>query len=104
MERSIDAIIREAIAQGKFDDLPGKGRPLPTDVNDGTPAEYRLAFAMLKNAGYVPQEAQWMNDVAALKEQLAATADPEERTRLSREIQNLQLKVTLFLESLRGGR
>lgn len=28
-EQFVDRVIREAIERGEFDDLPGKGRPLP---------------------------------------------------------------------------
>lgn len=103
MERSIDKIISEAMKQGKFDNLPGSGKPLPRDENDTTPAELRMAFTVLKNAGYVPVEAEWLREIDALSDRLARTTDPEERGRLTREIQQLKLKVSLFLEGLRGG-
>jgi DnaJ family protein C protein 28 len=50
-ERAIEEQIREAIEQGAFDDLPGKG--LPLDI-DGNPFEDRLAGTMrriLRNYG-----------------------------------------------------
>ena len=52
-ETLIDRQIREAIADGRFDDLPHKGEPLP---NDGNPlaGELELAFHVLKNEGIAP--------------------------------------------------
>jgi hypothetical protein len=101
MERPIDKIIREAQARGEFDNLPGKGKPLPID-NDPTPAEYRLAYTMLKNAGYVPTEVQWLKEIEALTEELAACSDETRRAAIEREIREKRLKVKIFLESLRG--
>jgi len=66
--------IEEAIARGEFDDLPGAGRPLELDDDPLVPEELRVAYRILKNAGYVPPEVQAMNQVAAL-ERLVAGAD-----------------------------
>ena len=48
--------IAEAIANGDFDDLPGSGKPLELDDDSLVPEELRLAYRILKNAGFVPQE------------------------------------------------
>jgi hypothetical protein len=48
--------IAEALANGEFDDLPGAGQPLELDDDPLVPEELRLAYRILKNAGYVPPE------------------------------------------------
>jgi len=50
--------IEEAIARGEFDELPGAGRPLELDDDPLVPEDMRVACRILKNAGYVPAEAQ----------------------------------------------
>jgi hypothetical protein len=52
-ETLIDRQIREAIEEGRFDNLPHQGEPLP---NDGNPlaGELELAFHVLKNEGVAP--------------------------------------------------
>lgn len=52
-ESLIDRQIREAMEEGKFDDLPHHGAPLPKDDNP-LAGEWALAFHMLKNAGVAP--------------------------------------------------
>ncbi len=52
-ESLIDRQIREAMEEGKFDDLPHQGAPLPIDDNPYA-GEWALAFHMLKNAGVAP--------------------------------------------------
>jgi hypothetical protein len=48
--------IEEALARGELDDLPGAGRPLELDDDPLIPADLRVAYRILKNAGYVPPE------------------------------------------------
>lgn len=48
----IDDQIRKAINEGKFDDLPGKGKPLNLDDNPYADPDWRLAHHMLKSSGY----------------------------------------------------
>jgi hypothetical protein len=50
--------IAEAIARGELDDLPGAGRPLELDDDRLIPGELRMAYRILKNAGYAPAEVQ----------------------------------------------
>jgi len=52
-ESLIDRQIREAIAQGVFDNLPHQGEPLPNDDNPYA-GDQGLAFHVLKNAGVAP--------------------------------------------------
>src|SRR3990170_4772243 len=59
--------IAEAIARGALDTLPGAGRPLDLDDDALIPAELRLAYRILKNAGYVPPEVETLNEIAQLE-------------------------------------
>ena len=48
--------IREAQAEGAFDNLPGRGRPLQYEDDSGIPPDLRMAYKVLKNAGCLPPE------------------------------------------------
>jgi len=52
-ESLVDRQIREAMDEGKFDDLPFQGQPLPAG-DDAFAGEWAMAFRMLKNAGAAP--------------------------------------------------
>jgi hypothetical protein len=52
-ESLVDRQIREAMDEGKFDDLPFQGEPLPA-VDDAFAGEWAMAFRMLRNAGAAP--------------------------------------------------
>lgn len=43
--------IRQAMRDGKFDNLPGKGKPLLLDDNPYIDPSWRMAFHLLKTAG-----------------------------------------------------
>ena len=49
---SIEEIIRQAMEEGVFDDLPGKGKPLQLDQNPHQDPEWRAAHHILKNSGF----------------------------------------------------
>ena len=59
--------IAEAVSRGDFDDLPGAGRPLELDDDALIPEDLRLAYRILKNAGFVPPEVETLNEIAQLE-------------------------------------
>jgi hypothetical protein len=61
----IERQIREAMADGQFDELPHHGKPLPNDENPYA-GEMALAFRVLKNAGVAPPWIEANKEVNAL--------------------------------------
>ena len=59
--------IAEAVSRGELDGLPGEGRPLELDDDKLIPEDLRLAYRILKNAGFVPPEVQALNEIADLE-------------------------------------
>lgn len=59
--------IAEAVSRGELDDLPGAGRPLELDDDALVPEDLRLAYRILKNAGFIPPEVETLNEIAALE-------------------------------------
>lgn len=59
--------IAEAISRGELDNLPGEGQPLELDDDSLVPEDLRLAYRILKNAGFVPPEVETLNEIAALE-------------------------------------
>jgi hypothetical protein len=98
LESVVEEIIRDAMARGEFDHLPGAGKPLDLDAYFALPEDQRLAFTALKNAGYVPEEVDLLREIKALKEKLAGSSDPIARECLNREIRDRTLKFDLLQE------
>lgn len=66
-ETLLDRQIREAMEEGRFDNLPHHGKPLPNDENPYA-AEWGLAFHVLRNAGFAPP---WIEADKAVRALLA---------------------------------
>jgi DnaJ family protein C protein 28 len=49
---NVEEHIRRAMDQGKFEDLPGKGKPLNLDENPLEDPDWRLAHRMLRSGGF----------------------------------------------------
>lgn len=64
---SIEEIIRQAMQEGKFDDLPGKGKPLNLDQNPHQDPEWRVAHHLLKSAGF---SLPWIERLDGINEKL----------------------------------
>ncbi len=100
----VEEMITAAIARGELDDLPFKGEPLPEDGFADVPAEQRMTFRILKNAGLAPPEVEVMKKVAALQAELAETSDPEARAELLATIRREQAVLRTHLERMAGKR
>ena len=83
--------IKEAIEQGKFDNLEGKGKPLVFEDDSFVPPDLRMAYKMLKNAGFLPPELQAEGEIRDAMDLLQGQKDEKERYR---QIQKLNLLVT----------
>lgn len=60
--------IEEAMSDGAFDNLPGRGKPLQKRNNEHVPEEMRLAFNLLEDNDMPPQ---WIGDRAELQRAIA---------------------------------
>jgi hypothetical protein len=66
-ETLIERQIREAMEDGRFDDLPHQGERLPL-VDDSAAGEWAPAYRMLRNAGAAPDWIEADKEVRALLE------------------------------------
>src|SRR5499427_5346895 len=96
--RVAETRIREAIANGEFDNLPGKGKPLNLDDYFSTPEDLRMAFSILKNANCAPVEVELLNDVARLTQALADASDAAARQELQRTLAQRKTQLAIALE------
>jgi len=70
-ESAIDKKIREAMERGEFDNLRGAGKPQNLDDDPHVPADWRLAFKVLKDAGVAPE---WIERGKAIRAELQSLA------------------------------
>src|SRR3954449_7202908 len=91
LRRLADKRIEDAIKEGKFDNLPGAGKPLelepmPADENA------RMTWWMLRimrNNEFTPHEVRWRKALDHLRDQLAALTNETQLERLVNQINAL---------------
>ncbi|HWU83179.1 MAG TPA: DUF1992 domain-containing protein [Methylophilaceae bacterium] len=91
--------ISEAMARGEFERLPGTGQPLDLEDDRLIPDDLRMAYRILKNAGYVPPEVHTLNEIGALQRLVQSLADGEQRDMALRKLRLLSMR----LGESRGG-
>ncbi len=88
--------IREAIAEGAFDGSPMKGQPLVFETNPYVPAELRVAYKLLKEAGFLSEEMELRKEIWTLRDMLRSIVDNQERARVTRRINDRVLRLNLL--------
>ncbi|MBN2140339.1 MAG: DUF1992 domain-containing protein [Desulfovibrionaceae bacterium] len=91
IQQFAEELIQKAMREGQFDDLQGKGRPLNLEDDSMIPAELRMPYKILKNAGCLPPELQAEKDIRTAVDLLEAMEDEQERYR---QIQKLNFLIT----------
>lgn len=84
--------ILEAQRRGEFENLKGQGRPLDLESDPFMPEHLRMAYKMLKNAGYVPEEIQAQREIRSLIECLEQETDESRKMRQIQKVNLLLLK------------
>jgi hypothetical protein len=104
MSNPVDRIIEEWMAQTPSENLPGKGKPLDLEEYFRWPEDYRLAYSLLKNAGYVPEEVERLREIGRLQEQIDHCVDAGFRKRLESQLEEEQVSLNIRLEERRRRR
>ena len=104
LDRAIEEIIQAAMARGEFDNLNGQGRPQDHSDYFSMPEEDRMAYTVLRNAGYVPPEVELLKEIDQLRGQLASTELEVQRRHLIRQIDEKSLAFSLIQEQKQAAR
>ncbi len=97
-DKTVEAIIQEAMARGDFENLPGKGKPVDLTNYFNTPEDVRVAQAMLKNAGMVSAEIELLQEIAVLKDLIRALTNEAQKSKYRKALEEKQLQFNLLLE------
>lgn len=95
LEHLAERRIAEAIERGELDGLPGQGLPLALDDDALVPQELRVAYRILKNAGYVPPEVECLREIGELERLVERTADLDVSGRAARRLELLWQRLDL---------
>ena len=96
--------VRDAEKSGEVKNLPGYGKPLELDEDRHVPAKYRMAYRILKNAGYKPPEVEMIQAVAKLRRALEVEANESKRQQLQTDLAEAQQQLDIALDKFRQSR
>ncbi len=97
-EKIVEERIKNAQKKGEFENLPGRGKPLPgEDMN--VPEDIRLAYKILKNADCIPPELEIKKEIRNTQELLSGMEETSEKYKVLKKLNLLILK----LNSIRSG-
>jgi len=103
-DKIVEAIIKEAMERGEFEDLAGKGKPIDLTAYFDAPEEIRMAHSILRNAGVAPREVDLLKEIAELKQILAALLDEKKKQEIQKQIEKMQVEFNLMMEQQRRQR
>ncbi len=86
--------IEKAIQEGSLDDLSHwKNKPMPKDDMEHVPADLRMGYRLLKNAGYVPEEVGLRKEIQKTEDLLANCTDEKEKYKQLKKLEYLRFKL-----------
>ena len=98
IEKSIEQQIQKAIAEGAFDNLEGKGKPLNFDAYFAAPEDVRMGYSILKSNQFVPEEVDRFKEISDLKAKLKNCTDAQEKQKLTKTLNEKNLALSIILE------
>jgi len=88
-----DRKINEAIKNGQLNIESWRNRPLPMTNDSMIPAELRMAYKILKNAGYLPPEVETKKEIQQIEDMLTTCDDERFRVKQIKKLNCLVLKL-----------
>jgi len=83
--------IKKAYQDGEFDGLPGFGKPIQIEDLSAIPEELRMAYKIMKNAGYTEEEGSLRQEMMSI-EDLLKKCDESEKENLRRKLNEKLLR------------
>jgi uncharacterized small protein (DUF1192 family) len=105
LDDHIGRSLAESEKSGELRAAKSFGKPL--DFGDGydeTPAELRMGYKVLKDAGVVPPEVELMQQIAALRAEIDTAPDAAPDAAKQKKLVEMQQALSLRLEKLGGSR
>ena len=94
----VEMKIRKAMAEGEFDNLKGKGKPLDLDKYSQISEHTRIAYHVLRNADFVPEEVRLKKEMEELKEQIKECKSEDEKETLMKELADISQQFHFMME------
>lgn len=93
--------IREAQKNGEFENLPGFGKPLPDDELANIPEDLRMAYRLMRNAGFSPEEASIKKELMTIEDLIRKGNSELNQDELKNQLNESMLRYNQLLSKKR---
>ena len=95
LHRLAEQKIEQYLREGRGADLSHwKNKPLPLkDDMANVPAHLRMAYRILRNAGYVPEEVALQKEIVRIEDMLAHCSDEQVKIKQMKKLEFLRVKL-----------
>lgn len=90
--------IRKAQQDGVFDNLPGQGKPLKLEDLSAIPEELRMAYKIMKNAGFNPEEHKLKSEIKTIEDLMAVSQDEHQISIFKRQINEKTIRLNSLIK------
>ena len=97
-EDPMEIKIKKAMAEGEFDNLQGRGKPLDLSGYNEIPDHLRTAYHVIKNAGYVPEEVRLKKEMELIKEKIRTCNSEKEKEKLKKELADISQQFHFYMD------
>jgi hypothetical protein len=98
LEDPVEAKIQQAMAEGAFDNLPGKGKPLNIGKYMEVPEHLRTAYHVLRNAGYLPEEVRLKREMEEIKGKIKLCQSEKEKRSLLKDLADISQQYYFYMD------
>ena len=84
--------IKKAYKDKEFQNLPGYGKPLPADDLASVPEDLRMAFRIMKNAGYTDEDSKLKHEMMTIEDLIRKAENPDDKEELRRKLNEKMLR------------
>ena len=95
-----EARIADAMRAGQFTDLAGKGERIVIEEVGFVPEELRVAYRLLKNAGYFPKEISVLNEISEVEQLVVSLGEGEQKSSAVKRLNLLRAQLGERSENL----
>lgn len=93
--------IKKAYQDGEFEQLPGFGKPMELEDLSSIPEELRMAYTVLKNAGYTDEQNRLRQEMLSIEDLIRKVQNPEEKEQLRKQLNEKMLRYNRLMSSNR---
>jgi DnaJ-class molecular chaperone len=96
--RLIELRIKQALAEGQFENLEGKGKPQDMNKDYEAPEHLRVSYHVFACADFLPEDVRLSKEIEQTKEKLARAQSEEEKFKLYKQLSEFTSKFNMAME------